>query len=49
MKEYSWDGRIVQEIKLESKSKLQQSLYYNRIVTVAKSVFNINSERFIQP
>jgi hypothetical protein len=26
MKEYSWDGRILQETKSETKSKLQQSL-----------------------
>jgi hypothetical protein len=49
MKEYSWDGRILQETKSESKSKLQQSWYYNRIVTAVEAYFNTNSERFIQP
>jgi hypothetical protein len=48
MNEYSWDSRILQETKSETKSKLQQSWNYKRIVT-AESVFNTNSERFIQP
>jgi hypothetical protein len=38
----------MQETKLESKSKLQQSWYYNRIMTAAESVYNTNSERFIK-
>jgi hypothetical protein len=49
MKEYSWDGRILQETKSESKSKLQQNWYCNRIVTAAEADFNTNSEIFIQP
>jgi hypothetical protein len=49
MKEYNWDGRILQETKSKSKSKLQQSWYYNRIVTAAEADFNTNSKRFIQP
>jgi hypothetical protein len=39
MTEYSWDNQILLEIKSESKSKLEQSWYYNRIVTTAESVF----------
>jgi hypothetical protein len=40
MKEYSWNGRILQEIMLETKSKLQQSWNYNKVVTATESIFN---------
>jgi hypothetical protein len=49
MKEYSWNGRTLQETKSELKSKLQQSWYYNKIMIAAEADFNINSDRFIQP
>jgi len=45
MNEYSWDSRILQETKSETKSKLQQSWNYNKIVTAAESVLNTNSEK----
>ena len=46
MNEYSLDSQILQETKSETKSKLQQSWNYSRIVIAAESVFNTNSERF---
>jgi hypothetical protein len=49
MKEYSWDGRILQETMLEAKSKLQQSWNYSRVVTAAEFIFNTNYEGFNQP
>jgi hypothetical protein len=39
MTEYSWDSQILLEIKSESKSKLEQSWYYNKITTTTESVF----------
>ena len=49
MTEYSWDSQILLEIKSKSKSKLEQSWYYNRIATTAESVFfSANYEGFIQ-
>jgi hypothetical protein len=46
MKEYSLDGQILQETKSETKSKLQQSLNYNKVVTIAESSFNANYKGF---
>ena len=42
MKEYKWDGWILQETKLETKSKLQQRWNYSRIVTATEFIFNKN-------
>jgi hypothetical protein len=36
MKEYNWDGRILQETKSETKSELQQRWNYSRVVTAAE-------------
>ena len=50
MIEYSWDGQILHEIESQPKPKLEQSWYYNKILTAAVSIFFIaNSEGFIQP
>jgi hypothetical protein len=48
MNEYNWDSQILQETKSKTKFKLQQSWNYSRDMTAVESVFNTNSERFIQ-
>jgi hypothetical protein len=37
--EYNWDDQILHETKSESRSKLEQNWYYNRIEIAAESVF----------
>jgi hypothetical protein len=36
---YNWDGRILHETKSESKSKLKQSWFTNKIMTVNRINF----------